>query len=263
MTRDKQQAAYLLCQARLAKRPIDGFPAELRPETEEEAYEIQTRVHESLIKAGLGPVGGHKIGCTTPVMQKYMNIDHPCAGGVLGPVGREFGDFRYRDFVRPGVECEVAVRLGADLAAANAPHDRESVAAAVSACMAAIEVVDDRYVDYAAMPAPMLVADDFFAAGCVLGVEHPDIDPDMLADVTATMWVNDENVGTGRGDAILGHPLEALAWLANRKAESGESLAAGEFVLLGSVVQCHWVEPGDDVRIENDALGSARVRFRP
>lgn len=262
-TSETKRAADFLYEARLAKQPIDDFPAELRPETEEDAYDIQARLHERLIEAGLGPVDGHKIGCTTPVMQEYMNIDHPCSGGVLGPVGREFGDFRYQDFVRPGVECEVAVRLGVDLTAADAPYTRSSVAAAVSACMAAIEVVDDRYVDFAAMPTPILVADDFFASGCVLGIEHRDIDPQTLADVAATMWVNDEPVGTGRGDAVLGHPLEALAWLANRKVECGEHLAAGEFVLLGSVVQCVWVEPGDDVHIENDTLGSARVLFRP
>ena len=38
----------------------------------------------------------------------------------------------------------------------SAPYDRQTVAAAVGACMAAIEVVDDRYEDYRALDVPTL-----------------------------------------------------------------------------------------------------------
>ena len=53
------------------------------------------------------------------------------------------------DYVRVGVECEIAVRLGADLGPAGAPFDRARVAGGGRRpCMAAMEIVDDRYGDY-------------------------------------------------------------------------------------------------------------------
>ena len=121
--------------------------------------------------------------------------------------------------------------------------------------MAAIEIVEDRYVDYATLDTPTLIADDFFAAGCVLGPERPGLPPGGLADVGATMLVDGEPVGRGTGRDVLGDPLNALAWLARSASERGAPLRAGELVLLGSLVATHWLEPGDAVSVRNDALG--------
>jgi 2-oxo-3-hexenedioate decarboxylase/2-keto-4-pentenoate hydratase len=127
--------------------------------------------------------------------------------------------------------------------------------------MAAIEIVDDRYVDYSALGAPTLIADDFFGAGCVLGPAVPDFDPGLLATSRATMRIDDRQVGAGTGTDILGEPLEALVWLANNLARRGQQLHAGEFVLLGSLVQTQWVAAGQSVVIDNDLLGTARADF--
>jgi len=110
--------------------------------------------------------------------------------------------------------------------------------------------VDDRYDDYRSMDTPTLIADDFFTAGCALGrpvLEWRDLD---FAAMRGRMAINGGEVGEGRGGDILGHPLEALAWLANSLAARGGSLRDGEFVLLGSVVQTVWVEQGDRVEIQ-------------
>jgi 2-keto-4-pentenoate hydratase len=127
--------------------------------------------------------------------------------------------------------------------------------------MAAIEIVDDRYRDYAALGAPTLIADDFFGAGCVLGPAVADFDPTRLAASRARMRIDGRDVGAGVGTDILGEPLEALVWLANNLAQRGQHLRRGEFVLLGSLVQTQWVAAGQSVEIENDALGSAGVAF--
>ena len=153
------------------------------------------------------------------------------------------------------------MRLARPLPAAGAPYDEAGVAAAVGACMAAIEVVDDRYEDYRSLDTPTLIADDFFNAGCVLGepVERwRELD---LAALRGRMSINGSEVGRGRGGDILGHPLRALAWLANALAARGRALEPGEFVLLGSVVQTQWVAAGDHVEIEIEALGGASCQF--
>ena len=256
------RAAALLRDQRLGRTPIDPLPMDCRPRDEPDGYAVQDALHELLAGAGLGPVAGHKIGCTTPVMQAYLGIKNPCAGGVhASTVHDGHARVRHRDYVRVGVECEIAVRLGAALDPAGAPFDRVRVAASVEAVLAAMEIVDDRYRDYRTLDVPTLIADDFFNAGCVLGspvTRWRDLDLPALTGVTR---LNGREVGYGEGRAVMGHPFEALAWLANLRARLGLGLRAGEFVLLGSVVETRWVEPGDEVAVAIKGLGEVRAAF--
>jgi 2-keto-4-pentenoate hydratase len=256
------RAPDLLSRARLERERFGGLPADCRPPDVAAAYAVQDAVHARLEAAGCGVVAGHKIGCTTPVMQRFLAIDHPCAGGVFeSTVRHELGTFRHADYLHVGVECEIAVRLAHDLPAAGAPYSRAQVGAVIAACMAAIEVVDDRYEDYRSLDIPTLVADDFFNAACVLGAPVEAWRELDLAAVRGRMTINGAEVGAGSGGDILGHPLEALAWLANALAARGRQLQAGEFVLLGSVVETRWVEAGDLVEVRLEGLGGASARF--
>jgi 2-keto-4-pentenoate hydratase len=257
-----ERAAELLAQSRRARQRFGGLPEDCRPGDISAADAVQNAVHRRLASAGGGALAGHKIGCTTPVMQRFLGITHPCAGGVFAPtVQHERGVFRHADFIQVGVECEIAVRLAQDLPAPDAPYDRSGLAAAVGACMAAIEVVEDRYVDYRALDAPTLVADDFFNAGCVLGAPVEGWRALDLPALPGRLTINGAEVAAGRGGDILGHPLEALAWLANTLATRGRYLKSGEFVLLGSVVETRWVEQGDVVAASIEGLGVACARF--
>ncbi|MGH6917380.1 MAG: hypothetical protein ACREJ0_06710, partial [Geminicoccaceae bacterium] len=101
------EAAGLLAKARLGRARFAGLPDGRRPEGEAQAYAIQDALHAKLSAAGRGPLVGYKIGCTTAVMQRFLGIDNPCAGGVLqSGVQRRDGSFRHADFLRVGVECE-------------------------------------------------------------------------------------------------------------------------------------------------------------
>jgi 2-oxo-3-hexenedioate decarboxylase/2-keto-4-pentenoate hydratase len=256
------RAAELLSAARLARARLERLPEDCRPPDLMAAYAVQDALHARLDAAGCGIVAGHKIGCTTPVMQRFLATDHPCAGGVLAStVQHGRGSFRHGDFRHVGVECEIAVRLAHDLPALGAPYRRAGVGPAIGACMAAIEVVDDRYEDYRSLDTPTLVADDFFNAACVLGEPVEGWRELDLAAIRGRMAINGVEVGAGSGGDVLGHPLEALAWLANALAARGRQLQAGEFVLLGSVVETRWVRVGDLVEVALEGLGGASARF--
>jgi len=262
MTETIERAAELIAEARLGRRRFAGLPEDCRPPDEAAAYRVQDALHARLGAAGQGPLAGHKIGCTTAVMQQFLGIANPCAGGVLAPTVRHrVGSFAHAGFLHVGVECEIAVRLARPLPAAGAPYDAAGVAAAVGSCMAAIEVVDDRYEDYRSLDTPTLIADDFFNAGCVLGDQVESWRELDLAALEGRMTINGGELGRGRGGDILGHPLKALAWLANALAARNRALQADEFALLGSVVQTRWVERGDLVEIEVEGLGGASCRF--
>ena len=100
-----------------------------------------------------------------------------------------------------------------------------------------------------------------FDAGCVLGAPRTDWRSLDLGAVTGVTRVNGVEVARGRGADVMGHPLEALAWLANQRSRRGVGLLAGEFVFTGSVVATQWLAPGDHVAMTLDGLGEIEADF--
>ena len=255
------KAAAQLIDHRLSLKPITPLGEGLSPQSIADGYALQAALNPLLVKAGMGDMVGHKIGCTTPVMQAFVNINHPCAGRIFSrTVMRDHGMVPRRGFVKLGMECEIVVRLGRDLPPQATPYTRESVAEAVDEIMPGIELVDERYQDFHELGVPTLVADDFFNAGCVLGPARRDWRSLDLGALLGRTWINGVEVASGRGAAVLGHPFNALAWLANAQHEYGlPGLKAGEFVMLGSLVQTQWLNAGDKVRIAIESLGEVRL----
>jgi 2-keto-4-pentenoate hydratase len=254
-------AAKTIASVRRSRTPLQPLAAEAAPQDEAEGYRIQDAVHDAL-SADFGALAGYKIGCTSAVMQQYLGIPHPCSGGVFAKAVHENGaSLRAKDFVRVGVECEIAVRLARDLAPSQAPFTADTVRKAIEAYLPAIEIVDDRYADWQTIGAPTLVADDFFAAGCVFGKPVTrSAAPDLL-EVVGRAIINGVEVERGTGADVLGHPHNALAWLANRLAAAGKGLGAGEIVLTGSLVKTVWLNAGDRVEMDLSGLGTVGVAF--
>lgn len=256
------QAATIIAENRLNGARLDTLDAAIRPMDLHDAYSVQERHNEILSERGLGEPAGYKIGCTTPVMQEYMNIHEPAFGEVFAPtVHRNHAELSFADYVEPGIEAEIAVNLGADLPTSGAPYDRDSVRGAVASVMTSIELVDARYRDYRELDTPTMVVDNFFNAAVILGDPVADWQDIDLAAVEGTINLNSAFLGSGLGSLIMGHPLEALAWLANRLAERDRHLAAGAFVTLGSVIATHWVSQGDTIENTMAGLGTVSVTF--
>ena len=254
-------AARTIATARRNRTPLRSLAPDVAPRDEAEGYRIQRAVHDLLLPSS-GALVGYKIGCTSPVMQQYLGIPHPCSGGVFARGVHASGTrLRASDFVQVGVECEIAVRLGRDLPPSKIPFTADAAAAAIEAYLPAIEIVDDRYHDWQSIGAPTLVADDFFAAACVLGDPVARSAAPDLAQVAGRAVVNGIEAGAGTGADVLGHPHHALAWLANHLAADGKSLRAGQIVLTGSLVKTAWLKAGDAVTMELTGLGNVSVAF--
>ena len=256
-----RQAARIIATARRSLTPLPPLPQTLVPRSIEDGYRVQSEVHR-LLADNPGPWVGYKIGCTSEVMQKYLAIPHPCAGGVPARgVHRSGAVLKAADFVRVGVECEIAVRLGKDLVPSGAPFTQDSVADGIECYLPAIELVDDRYVKWETLGAPTLIADDFFAAGIVLGRPVARSAVADLLDVQGRALVNGKEQGRGTGADVLGHPHNALAWLANHLASQGKGLRAGEIVMTGSLVKTIWLQAGDEATMAFSGLGDVQVAF--
>ena len=83
-----------------------------------------------------------------------------------------------------------------------------------------------------------------------------------LGTAIARLTINGREIGRGAGADVMGHPLNALAWLANKKAEHGAPLLRGMVVMTGSIIATKFPEPGDRCLVEIDGLGSAGLTLR-
>ena len=256
-----QQGARFLFEEHQARKPFGPIPQPFAPRTVDEAYAIQEEF-QTLLAGTHGLIAGYKIGLTTPVMQQMVGLNEPIAGAILAnTVHPSPVTLRRKDYVHLGIECEIAVRLGADLPAAVAPFARDRVADAVEAAMASLELIDDREADYSKLAALALtcLADNAWNAGIVLGQPVMDWRKVDLARARGVLTVNGEVVGEGRGSDVMGHPLEALVWLANMLAKRGKGLTKGMIVMTGSMIAPQFLEPGDWASLWVDGLGEVRL----
>jgi 2-oxo-3-hexenedioate decarboxylase/2-keto-4-pentenoate hydratase len=260
--RQFQGAARYLWEEHQARRPFGPVPKPYTPGSLDEAYAVQGEFQKLLAEIH-GPIAGYKVALTTPVMRQMVGVHEPVIGGIFSRTIRHSpAAVRAADYVRLGVECEIAVQLNADLPAVGAPYNRGSIASAIGLVRAAFELVDDRRADYGRLAADVFssIADNSWNVGVVLGPEVADWRSLDLAGVWGRMFINGALVGEGRGGDVMGHPLEPLAWLANHFARKGNGLSKGLIVMTGSVVTTKFVNPGDTVRMSMEGLGEASLR---
>lgn len=255
-------AAGWLLQAHEQRKRFEPLPQDLAPRTPEEAYAIQDSF-VALRAKKRGAIAGYKIALSTPAMQKFVGVDRPQGGVILeSTLRRSPATVRAIDYLNLIAEFEIAVEASDDLPAADAPFSRQRVMQAIGAVMPAIELADDRNVDYSALAKhPLdLIADNGWNEGAVLGAPVKDWKAHDLATVRGVASINGRNVGEGRGADALGHPFDAVAWVCNHLAGLGRGLLRGEVVITGSLITTKPVKAGDVVRFSLDGLGSAELR---
>ncbi|MEU7476772.1 2-keto-4-pentenoate hydratase [Lentzea sp. NPDC042327] len=246
-------AAQLLRTAERERVPITPL-VELYPDIDVvDAYEIQLLN----VRHRNRDVIGHKVGLSSPAMQQMMGVDEPDYGHLLDDM-QLHGTADASAYLYPRVEVEIAFLLGHDL-----PGEGCTVAdvlAATEFVAPAIELIDSRIADWR-ITLPDTIADNASSAAFVLGDERvrpSDVD---IRGVEATLARNGEPVAQGRGDAVLGDPAIAVAWLAQKVATFGVRLLAGDIVLPGSCTRAFDAKPGDEFRAEFAGLGSADLKF--
>jgi 2-keto-4-pentenoate hydratase len=256
-----ERAGAWLYEAHRARDRFAPLPADLAPRSATEAYAIQSE-YVGMRAATLGQVTGYKIALTTPAMRAMVGLDDSIAGDMLEEtIRRGSTSVRAADYVRLLVEFEIAVAMAEDLPAIGAPYDRQRVAQAVAAVMPALELADDRNADYSILPANplMLVADNAWNEGAVLGDPVRDWQGVDLAALRGVAKINGQNAGEGHGRDVMGHPLDALAWIANNLASRGLGLWRGDVVITGSLVTSKFPQAGDRVRFDAGALGAVEL----
>ena len=252
-------AAQALFAEYQAGEPFTALPGPWAINTIEEAYAVQ-REYLQLLSGAQGVVAGYKLAYTTAAMQQQAGWTEPCAGALMATtIYRSPAKLISSAYQRLGFECEVAVRLSGPLPATGAPYTRDSVAEAVGDVMVAFEVIDMRLPEgvHGLVRTLTSVATNISNAGAILGPPVSNWRNLDLAAARGVATVNGEEVGSGYGSDVMGHPFEPLAWLANKLAAEGESLPMGTVVITGSIVPPRFLNPGDQAVVSIEGLGEA------
>ncbi len=256
-----EQTAEILGRARLASGPVPILPDDLAPDGAAEGYAVQAALGDWFMGNGQGEPVGYKVGATTRVMQDILAVSEPAFGRIFAAnVLASGASVNPGAAVITGLECEMAFRLGRDIASSGSAVTRLDVMNCIESVIPAIEIVENRYGDFLARGLGTLIADDFFHKACVMGmpVEYrPDL---ALEDVVGRMILDGIEIHTGTGTEVMGHPLEAIVWLANALAGQGGMLRAGDIISSGSITPVHWVEEFPcHARVELKGIGACEV----
>jgi 2-keto-4-pentenoate hydratase len=252
-------AALILWQNWNQSTRIAELPAQFRPVNRAEAYEIQA---ELAAISGQGVVGW-KIAATSPAGQSHIGVDGPLAGRLLAQRTLKDGAaISLGGNLMKVAEAEFVFRLGKPLPKRVEPYRVEEALAAVESLHPAIEIPDSRYLDFARVGAPQLIADNACACWFVLGEPtSADWRRLNLAQHSVVAFLNGTQAATGSGANVLGDPRAALTWIANELSAFGDGLLAGEVVTTGTCVIPIPIAPGDQLRVDFGALGALEAAF--
>src|SRR5262247_730623 len=236
------------------------FDAALRAAPLEDAYRIQDALHRLMAEAGRGEIAGWKIALTSKAMQQMTGVDQPAGGAIFSKVVHASpARVDVAAYHHLGVEFEVAVRVADDLPASGGPWTRASVAGRVAACIPAFELVEDGDADYKTLDAFTLVAQNTWNGGVVLGPAVTEWRSVDLERAITRCWVNDQPAGQGKTGDAMGHPFDAVAWLANLLNSRGRMLTRDMIVMTGSSITTKFPSPGDRIRFAIEGLGEVAL----
>ncbi|WP_394186041.1 2-keto-4-pentenoate hydratase [Metabacillus halosaccharovorans] len=226
--------------------------------TTQDAYAVQLEIIKHKLAQGQTIVG-KKIGLTSLAMQQLLGVDEPDYGHLLDEMVVENGtELSFDRVMQPKVEAEIAFVLKKDLKGPNVTA--LDVLQATDYLLPAIEIVDSRVKDWK-IKLQDTIADNASSSHYVLGGKPVRVDSVDLEQIGMVLSKNGEIVNTGVGAAVMGHPANCVAWLANKLSEFDISLKAGEVILSGALSAAVEAKPGDFFSARIAHLGEVSVRF--
>jgi 2-keto-4-pentenoate hydratase len=229
------------------------FPKAYRDRlTLDDAYCIQLALIERRVAAGERHIGW-KVGLTAKAIQEQFGFYEPVFGCILEkrPSGHVFSA---TELIHPGFETELCMRLARPL---EGQVSNEDVRASMDVIHPSFEIIETRgdFVNQIALA----IADNAQQRSVVLGAPVPLV-PDMALDrIEARVQLNAQEVAVGLGSAVLGNPLNSIAWLAGKLGNYGQKLRAGDIIMTGSFVRQFPLSPGDIAVAEFFGVGRVEV----
>ncbi|WP_427869232.1 2-oxo-hept-4-ene-1,7-dioate hydratase [Leucobacter luti] len=224
----------------------------------EDSYAIQKVWSDRRIANGARLVG-HKIGLTSKVMQVATGISEPDYGVIHDDMVYDSGAvIEFDRFSNVRIEVELAFVLSKPLTGPNVTIF--DVLDATAYVVPALEILNS-HLELEGRTIVDTISDNAAMGAMVVGGRPVRVDETDLRWASALLYRNETIEDSGVAGAILGHPAMGVAWLANKLAQHGQTLDAGEIILAGSFTKPMWVERGDTVHADYNGLGSVTCRF--
>jgi 2-oxo-3-hexenedioate decarboxylase len=224
----------------------------------DDAYAIQDAIRARKEARGTR-IAGLKMGLTSFAKMRQMGVSDPVYG-FLTDYGAcmDGAAIDTGTLIHPKVEAEIAFVLKAPLRGPGC-HIGD-VLAATDFVVPAVEVIDSRYENFR-FDLKSVIADNTSSARFVVGGTHRGAEGLDLKNLGVVLEKNGEVVATAAGAAVLGHPANSVAMLANMLGARGRELPAGTFIMTGGVTEAIAVAAGDNITVRYQHLGSVSMRF--
>ncbi|QDQ00127.1 2-keto-4-pentenoate hydratase [Lysinibacillus fusiformis] len=256
---DTQLYAEKLQEAEETKRPIEPLTSTVPEISVDDAYAIQ--LHQIARKQQKGKkIVGKKIGLTSKAMQQQFNVTEPDYGHILSDMVEVDGaTISLNHFIEPKLEFEIAFVLKKDLFGPNITV--EDVIEATDYIVPALEVIDSRIAGWK-IRFEDTVADNGSSAMVIIGGTPTKLSHVNLPHIGMNVYRNGELFDSAAAAAVMGNPLHAVAWLANKLSKYDIGLQADEFVLAGALTAAVTIEDGDTFTADFAHLGAVSATFR-
>ena len=224
----------------------------------DDAYAIQEEIQRRKEARGNKTVG-LKCGLTSFAKMKQMGVETPVFGFVSDYMARpDGGEIKTSELIHPKVEAEICIVTRSELRGPGCHVG--AVMAATEFVLPAVEIIDSRYRDFK-FDLKSVIADNTSASRFVVGGRARALDELDLRTLGVVLEKNGEVVTMAAGAAVLGHPLAAVAMLANHLGEREQAIPAGTFIMTGGVTEAIAVAAGDNVSVRFQDLGTVSMRF--
>ena len=228
--------------------------------TIEDAYHISQAMLKLRLERDGERVVGKKIGVTSAAVQEMLGVFQPDFGFLTDAMAYDNGAAIpiAGHLIQPRAEGEIAFRLKKDL---QGPGISDTdVLEATDYLLPCFEIVDSRIDDWQ-IKIQDTVADNASCGVYVLGDTRIDPRTVDLPALEIDVFKNGEKISSGKGEAVQGNPLTAVAWLANTLGEFGIPFLAGEVILSGSLVPLEPAASGDKFHLELKGHGEVSCEF--
>ncbi|HAG92757.1 MAG: 2-oxopent-4-enoate hydratase [Pseudomonadales bacterium] len=227
----------------------------------EDAYHISQAMLQARLHHTKEKVVGKKIGVTSLAVQEMLGVYQPDFGFLTSAMEvANNGECPIAgNLIQPRAEAEIAFLLKQDLQGPGVTE--QDVLDATECIMPCFEIVDSRIQDWN-IKIQDTIADNASCGVYVIGDQQVNPHAVDLPNLEVTVFKNGNKISSGKGSAVQGNPLTAVAWLANTLGEFGIPFKAGEVILSGSLVPLEPVVPGDEMHMELSGVGSATITFR-
>lgn len=249
-----QDVADILVEARRTGTQAKAAALDVGIASIEKAYAVQDRVASMLNWFGeVAPTYWKSGG---PGKEKaILHAALPPDGVLASP-----GDASDLLLFAPGIEAEIALRLGRDVT----PNISDQLTYAniddlIDSMTVAIEVVDSRWFEGPDAPAMLRLADQQSHGALVLGEWQPYARRNWAAQ-TCRIRIGTQEDQVRQGTHAYGDPTWAVPEWLRHATRKGATVAAGTVVTTGTWCGILPVERGERIVVEFERLGEVAIR---